>query len=133
MKNSMGTSKAKADSQKKIETDAVAVLGAQAKQVIDSLAKGLGVAAGELWTIFVRQYIVRGANELFTALVLFVAAFILWQFVQFWALIPVAVGIGFVYGAIAYLGNPKYYALEDIVKKIKEFREDKASSKSYRF
>lgn len=123
----------KTQAEKQIETDAVAVLGAQAKQVIDSLAKGLGVAAGELWSIFVRQYVVRGANELFTAVVLFVAAFILWGFVQFWALIPVAVGIGFVYGAIAYLGNPKYYALEDIVKKIKEFKEDKTSSKSYRF
>ena len=123
----------KTQAEKQIETDAIAVLGAQAKQVIDSLAKGLGVAASELWTIFVRQYIVRGANELFTALILFVAGFILWQFVQFWALIPVAIGIGFVYGAIAYLGNPKYYALEDIVKKIKEFKEDKTSSKSYRF
>lgn len=123
----------KTQAEKQIETDAVAVLGAQAKQVIDSLAKGLGVAAGELWSIFVRQYVVRGANELFTAVVLFVSAFILWGFVQFWALIPVAVGIGFVYGAIAYLGNPKYYALEDIVKKIKEFKEDKTSSKSYRF
>lgn len=104
--------------------DTAAVLGGQAKQVIDSLAKGLGVAATELWSIFVRQYIVRGANELFTAIVMFGVAFVLWQFVQFWALIPLAIGIGFVYGAISYLGNPKYYALNDIVKRIKNFKDE---------
>lgn len=112
------------------QADTIAVLGSQAKQVIDSLAKGLGVAATELWSIFVRQYVVRGANELFTAIVLFVIAFVLWQFVQFWALIPVAIGIGFVYGAISYLGNQKYYALNDIVNKIKEFRDGKVEVKS---
>ena len=112
------------------QADTIAVLGSQAKQVIDSLAKGLGVAATELWSIFVRQYVVRGANELFTAIVLFVIAFVLWQFVQFWALIPVAIGIGFGYGAISYLGNPKYYALNDIVNKIKEFRDGKVEVKS---
>lgn len=116
-----------AASKEKQAMDTVEVLGNQAKQVIDSLAKGLGVAATELWSIFVRQYIVRGLNELFTAIVLFVAGFILFQFVQFWALIPVGVGIGFVYGAISYLGNPKYYALNDIVTKIKDFKEGKDS------
>jgi hypothetical protein len=103
--------------------DTAAVLGGQAKQVIDSLAKGLGVAATELWSIFVRQYVVRGANELFTALVLFVSAWFLSDYIQFWALIPAAIGIGFVYGAISYLGNPKYYALNDIVKRIQEFKD----------
>lgn len=109
---------------KDIESTA-AIVGAQAKQVIDSLAKGLGVAATELWTIFVRQYIVRGANELFTALVLFVGAFFLKDWIQFWALIPAAIGVGFVYGAISYLGNPKYYALNDIVARIKKFKDEK--------
>ena len=106
-------------------TESAAVIGAQAKQVIDSLAKGLGVAATELWSIFVRQYIVRGANELFTAIVFFVGAFFLKDYVGLYALIPTAIGIGFVYGAISYLGNPKYYALNDIVKRIKNFKDDK--------
>lgn len=106
-------------------TDTAAVIGTQAKAVIDSLAKGLGVAATELWSIFVRQYIVRGANELFTAVVLFTLAFFLKDYIGFWALIPTAIGIGFVYGAISYLGNPKYYALNDIVKRIQEFKSEK--------
>lgn len=120
---------------KKIEddlADTAAVLGGQAKQVIDSLAKGLGVAATELWTIFVRQYIVRGANELFTALVLFVGSYFLSGYVGLWALIPTAIGIGFVYGAISYLGNPKYYALEDIVKRIQDLKNDKIKQDLYR-
>lgn len=104
--------------------DTAAVIGAQAKQVVDSLAKGLGVAATELWSIFVRQYIVRGLNELFTAIVLFVVAFFLKDYVGFYALIPTAIGIGFVYGAISYLGNPKYYALNDIVRRIKDLKEE---------
>lgn len=108
--------------------DTVEALGAEAKKVIESLAKGLGVAVTELWSIFVRQYVVRGANELFTAIVLFVAAFFLKDYIGFFALIPVAVGIGFVYGAINYLGNPKYYALNDIVKRVREFKDEKIKS-----
>lgn len=115
--------KKKEDNEKLAET--AAVLGTQAKAVVDSLAKGLGVAATELWAIFVRQYVVRGANELFTAIVFFVGAFFLKDYVGLYALIPTAIGIGFVYGAISYLGNPKYYALNDIVKRIKNFKDDK--------
>ena len=92
--------------------------------MVDSLAKGLGVAATELWSIFARQYVVRGLNELFTAIVLFVVAFFLKDYVGFYALIPAAIGIGFVYGAISYLGNPKYYALNDIVRRIKDLKEE---------
>ena len=113
--------KAKVDS---TLNDTAAVLGSQAKQVIDTLAKSLGVAATELWTIFVRQYVVRGANELFTAIVFFTGAFFLKDYIHLWALIPVAIGIGFVYGAISYLGNPKYYALNDIVKRIQKFKDN---------
>lgn len=107
-----------------VKQDAIAVIGSEAKKIIDTLSKGLGVAAGELWGIFIRQYVVKGISELFTAVVLFVAAFVLFQFISWFALIPVAIGIGLVYGAINYLGNPKYYALNDIVKKIKGFKED---------
>ena len=113
----------KVDGNQKL-ADTAAVIGSQAKEVVDQLAKGLGVAATELWSIFVRQYVVRGANELFTAIVMFVAAYFLKDYIGFYALIPTAIGIGFVYGAISYLGNPKYYALNDIVRKIKGLKED---------
>lgn len=105
--------------------DKLEAIGSEAKKVIDSLAKGLGVAATELWGIFVRQYVVRGLNELFTALVLFVAAWFLKDYISFWALAPVAFGIGLIYGAISYLGNPKYFALNDIVERVREFKDGK--------
>jgi hypothetical protein len=106
------------------------------RKAVEAIAKGIGVAATELWTIFVRQYIVRGVSELFTALVLYGAAFSLRETIGLWALIPAGIGMAFTYGAIAYLGNPKYYALADITKRIQEFKDGdntKSTSNSYRF
>lgn len=97
---------------------------ASIQKAITGIAKGIGVAATELWVIFIRQYIVRGISEGFTALVLYVAAFLLKDSIGFYALIPFAVGMAFTYGAIAYLGNPKYYALADITKRIQDFKEE---------
>lgn len=103
-----------------------AVLGADLpdsiKAAVEALAKGLGVAAVELWSIFVRQYVVKGLTEVFTALVLIGAGvFIATQF-GYWALIPFALALPFCYGAIMLLGNPKYYAIQDITKKINELK-----------
>lgn len=99
---------------------------------IEAIAKGIGVAATELWTIFVRQYVVRGLSEAFTAVVLGAVAFSLKDAIGYWAFIPAGVAMLFAYGAIAYLGNPKYYALADITKRIQDFKNDndKGSSKS---
>lgn len=107
------------------------VLPTSVSAAIEGIAKGLGVAATELWSIFVRQYVVRGISELFTAIVLFATAYNLGGTIGLFALIPAGFGMAFTYGAIAYLGNPKYYALTDITKKIKELTEkDGSSSKS---
>ena len=92
------------------------------KAGIEAIAKGLGVAAVELWSIFVRQYIVRGITEVFTALVLIGSGVFLAMQVGYWALIPLAAALPFCYGAILLLGNPKYYAIQDITKKIKELK-----------
>lgn len=99
-----------------------AKIPASIKAGIEALAKGLGVAAIELWSIFVRQYVVKGVTELFTALVLIgVGVFIAVQ-VGYWALIAFALALPFCYGAIMLLGNPKYYAIQDITDKIKELK-----------
>ncbi len=92
------------------------------KAGIEAIAKAMGVAAVELWEIFVRQYVVKGITEVFTALVLIGAGvFIATQF-QYWALIPFGLALPFCYGAIMLLGNPRYYAINDITKKIKELK-----------
>ena len=89
---------------------------------IEAIAKGLGVAAVELWSIFVRQYVVKGITEVFTALVLIGSGIFLAMQAGYWALIPLALSLPFCYGAILLLGNPKYYAIQDITKKIKELK-----------
>jgi len=97
-------------------------LPATIKEGVEAIAKGLGVAAVELWSIFVRQYVVKGITEVFTAFVLIGAGVFLAYQAGYWALIPLALALPFCYGAILLLGNPKYYAIQDITKKIKELK-----------
>ena len=97
-------------------------LPATIKSGVEAIAKGLGVAAVELWSIFVRQYIVKGITEVFTALVLIGAGVFLAKVAGYWALIPLTAALPFCYGAIMLLGNPKYYAINDITRKIKELK-----------
>lgn len=113
-------------------TDTSGIVPESVKNAINAIAKGIGVAATELWTIFVRQYVVRGLSELFTAVIFYGLTAFLAQYIGFYALIPFVIGVAFTYGAIAYLGNPKYYALADITKRIQQFKDgdDKVVSKS---
>lgn len=109
---------------KKDAKDAVvdSKLPATIKSGVEAIAKGLGVAAVELWSIFVRQYVVKGVTEVFTAVVLIGAGIFLAKHVDWWALIPLTAALPFCYGSIMLLGNPKYYAIQDITRKIKELK-----------
>lgn len=108
---------------------------ASIKEAVDAVAKGIGVAAVELWSIFVRQYFVKGLTELTTAILLCVASYFLYAAIGLWILVPLGVALLFLYGAIQLLGNPKYYALEDITGKVKAFTDEKkkSSSDSWRY
>jgi len=92
------------------------------KAGIEAIARGLGIAAVELWSIFVRQYVVKGMTEVFTALVLIGSGIAMFKYFGAWGLVPLAIALPFCYGAIMLLGNPKYYAIDDITKKIKELK-----------
>ncbi len=92
------------------------------KAGIEAIAKGLGVAAVELWSIFVRQYVVKGLTQVFTGLVLVGFGVFLATVFGYWSLIAFALSLPFFYGAIMLLGNPKYYAIQDITRKIDELR-----------
>lgn len=98
---------------------------AVAQKAIESVADVLGVAVTELWTIFVKQYVVRGITELFTAIILFTVAYLIKDLVHWYALIPAGIGLLFVYGSIPLLVNPKYYAIDDVYDKVKNFKNDK--------
>lgn len=96
---------------------------------VNGIAKVIGVAATELWGIFVRQYLVRGLTEAFTGIVLVVASVFLYGTIGLWVLIPLAVALAFFYGSILLIGNPKYYALEDISNRVKDFMASKIKSR----
>lgn len=120
---STGLTKRNTMSKKKAKDEIMDVkIPATIKSGIEAIAKGLGVAAVELWEIFVRQYIVKGATEVFTALVLIGSSVAIFKYFGAWGLIPLALALPFCYGAILLLGNPKYYAIDDITKKIKELK-----------
>lgn len=99
-----------------------AKIPASIRASVEALAKGLGVAAVELWSIFVRQYFVKGLTQVFGALV-FIGLGIAVALQFGWlALLPFGCAIPFCLGAIMLLGNPKYYAIDDITRKINELR-----------
>jgi len=99
-----------------------AKIPATVKAGVEAIAKGLGVAAVELWSIFVRQYVVKGVTQLFTAAVLVGTGAFMIHLVSYWSLIPLAASLPFFYGTILLLGNPKYYAIQDITNKINEIK-----------
>lgn len=108
------------------DKDSIEALPEEINGVISAIAKTLGVAVGELWSIFVRQYLVRGVAEAFTGIVLCVASYFLVPYIGLWILVPLAGALVMFYGAIFFMGNPKYYAIEDITGKIREFKETKS-------
>ena len=89
---------------------------------LEALGKGMGVAAVELWVIFVKQYVVKGLTELLTAILLVASGLVLWPLVGYWGLVPIFAAIPFLYGTVMLLANPRYYAIEDITKKINELK-----------
>lgn len=92
------------------------------REGLEAIAKGIGIAVTELWIIFVRQYVVRGLTEVFTGVVLCVAAYFLFPVIGLWVLVPLALAMVFFYGSIQLLGNPRYFALEDIANRIQDFK-----------
>lgn len=117
----------------KNEESTLPTLPDQVQEALNHAAKMMGVAVAELWSIFVRQYVVRGISELFFGVVIVSVALYLQSYIGLWWLAVAAPSMILFYGAIQYLGNPKYYAIEDIIKKIKTFREEDTKFKTVRF
>lgn len=104
----------------------------EVKNALEKIAKGVGVAVAELWSIFVRQYLVKGVTCAFVGLVLSVSAYFLKEHVGLFALLPATIAVWFYCNAILLIGNPKYYALEDLTERIQKLKSgDKEETKSY--
>lgn len=121
-------SKVKGNSEKELIS-----LPQQVTEALNGAAKLLGVAVGELWSIFVRQYYVRGINLAFLGISTLGLSYYLKQYIGLWWLVGCLAAKVLIYFAIQYRGNPKYYAIQDITTKVKEFSNsaDKKSSNSF--
>jgi len=95
-------------------------------KALEPIAKGIGIAVSELWKIFTRQYFIKGVSQLFAGIVSGLGTYFLGRY-----LIPIGIvntvlvvagviwSLMFFYSAIPLLFNPQYFALNDIIEKIK--------------
>lgn len=103
---------------------------------LDPLAKTLGVAVTELWKIFCRQYLVKGVSQLFSGIIFIIGAIFMGIYlvpISNWLIIAV-IGVSiwsilFIHSSIPYLFNCSYYALDDLMDRIKG--ETKDDSRRY--
>lgn len=101
---------------KKVPTEAEALMK------VEPLAKILGKTAGQLWKMFVMRYIAKGIAQIFLAVFINVIAYIfLWHqhAYNYWLLIPLFIGGVLVYDSIQNLANPYYYAMNDVLYRLK--------------
>jgi len=91
---------------------------------LGQIAKGMGVAVTELWTIFVKQYFAKGiATAIITIIpsVLIVMKYgpFFWESMVWWVVAIIVAGkILGIYWSVMYILNPHYYALEDITARL---------------
>ena len=89
---------------------------------VEPIAKLLGKTAGQLWKVFVMRYIAKGVAQIFLAIFLnWVCYIFLWHqhSYNYWMLIPLIVGGILVYDAIQLLFNPYYFAMNDVMYRLK--------------
>lgn len=92
------------------------------KKAVSIISKGIGVATTELYSVFVRHYLVRGVAEAFTGFLLILFSVLSYNTIGLWVILPIIASIVMFYSAILLIGNPKYYAIENIIDNIKELK-----------
>ena len=99
------------------------------------VADAIGVAVSELWKIFTRQYLVKGIAQLFSGIVFSAVTYYLGKYLlvislnYLFLVIPLVIwSVLFFYSAIPLVFNPAYYAIEDILKKLKGVKNDSSNS-----
>lgn len=88
---------------------------------LEPLSKTLKSTVGEVWKIFVKRYIAKGVSELFAAIVISViSVMLLWAKHRIWILAPAGVVTFLIFDAIQLLINPAYFAMNDVIDRIKK-------------
>ena len=93
-------------------------------KTLGPFADGLKKTVGQLWKIFIMRYVAKGLSELF------VAGVIAWITTDklythhwvYWLCIPLPIVLLFCLDAIQLLINPAYYAMNDVIERIKKER-----------
>lgn len=92
----------------------------EALQKIEPIAKLLGKTASQLWKMFIMRYVAKGIAQVFLAVFInWVAYIFLWAPHKYWMLAPLGVGGILVYDAIQLLANPYYFAMNDVLYRVK--------------
>ena len=93
---------------------------AEGLDAVGPLAKLVGKATGELWKIFVWRYIAKGLGEVFLAAF---TSWIGWTYLhqndRLWVIPFLCVSGVLIFDAIQLLVNPRYFAMNDVVERVK--------------
>lgn len=92
----------------------------EALMKVEPIAKLLGKTATQLWKMFVMRYVAKGVAQIFLAVFLnWVAYIFLWHTHKYYMLIFLTGGGILVYDAIQLLFNPYYFAMNDVLYRLK--------------
>lgn len=101
----------------KVATDGVA---ADAIKGLQPLAKVLQRTAEQLWKIFVMRYVAKGLSQVFLAVTLSGFSYLLLHRNHLIWITPfVVASLVLAYDAIQLLVNPYYYALNDVILRLR--------------
>ena len=95
---------------------------AEALAKVEPIAKILGKTAGQLWKIFLFRYIAKGIAQIFLAVFINVVAYMYLNHLHPynpWMLLPLAAGGVLIYDAIQLLVDPYYFAMNDVLFRLK--------------
>lgn len=86
---------------------------------LEPIATALKVTVEKVWGIFVRRYLAKGISQLLVAVAITAAA-IAKLGDSNWIWLPLAIALLIAYNAVNLVINPDFFALTDIVERIKE-------------
>lgn len=95
---------------------------AEIQQQVGKISDLVGKSVGQLWKMFVMRYIAKGIAQAFLAVFINLIAYVYLNHqhpYNLWMLIPLALGGVLVYDAIQLLANPYYYAMNDVLFRLK--------------
>jgi hypothetical protein len=87
---------------------------------LEPLSKALSKSVAQIWRMFVMNYVAKGVGEIFiAAFLVWVAEFFLGTHHHLYMIPFFLVAAAFAYDAIRLLINPYYFAMDDVMVRLK--------------